>query len=61
MVFCQHASHEIKIYDYVNHEPKIPCVNYGLLTHITEIKNNLGIDIGIVPKIAGSDMQKHDD
>jgi hypothetical protein len=31
------------------------------LTHIPENKNNLGIDIGIVPKIASFQMQKHDD
>jgi hypothetical protein len=31
------------------------------LTHIFEIKNNLGIDIGIVPKISGYNMQKHED
>ena len=48
MVFCQYASQEIIIYDYANHEPKTACVNYGLLTHISEIKNNLGIDTCIV-------------
>jgi hypothetical protein len=31
------------------------------LTHIFEIKNNLGIDNGIVPKIVGFNLQKHDD
>jgi hypothetical protein len=31
------------------------------LTRISEIKNNLGIDDGIVSKIAGFKMQKHDD
>ena len=40
---------------------KTTCVNYGLLTRISEIKNNLGIDTGIAPKIAGFNMQKHDD
>jgi hypothetical protein len=38
MVFCQHASHDIHIYDYANREPKTACVNYGLLTHISVIK-----------------------
>ncbi len=61
MVFCQHASHEIRIYDYANREPKTACVNYGLLTHISEIKNILGIDLGIVQKIDGFSMQNHDD
>jgi len=49
------------MYDYANPEPKIVCVNYGLLTHISEIKNNLAIDTGIVPKNSGFNMQKHDD
>ena len=31
------------------------------MTHISDIKTNLGIDIGIVPKIDGFKMQKHDD
>jgi hypothetical protein len=31
------------------------------LTHISEIKNMLGIDTGIVPNIVGFNMQKHDD
>jgi len=48
MVSCQYASRENNIYDYANREPKTACVNYGLLTHISEIKNNLGIDTGIV-------------
>ncbi len=48
MVFCQHASHENRIYDYANREPKTACVNYGLLTHISEIKNNLDIETGIM-------------
>ena len=51
MVFCHYASRETQIYNYANPEPKIVCVDYGLLTHISEIKNNLGIDTGIVPKI----------
>jgi hypothetical protein len=61
MVFCQYAGREIKTHDYANLEPKTACVNYGLLTHIFEIKHNLGIDAGIVPKIAGFNMQKHND
>jgi hypothetical protein len=31
------------------------------LTHISEIKNNLGIDTGIVPKVSGFNTQKHED
>jgi len=31
------------------------------LTHISEIQNNLSIDIGIVPKIFGYNMQKDED
>jgi hypothetical protein len=31
------------------------------LTHISEIKNNLSVDTGIVPRIARFEMQKHDD
>ena len=60
MVFCQYASREIKIYDYANREPKTTDVNYGLLTHISEIKNNIGIDIGIVPKNVCFIMKNHD-
>jgi hypothetical protein len=29
---------------------------YGLLTRISAIENNLGIDTGIVPKISGYNM-----
>ena len=36
-------------------------IDYGLLTHVSEIKKNLGIDIGIVPNIVSFSMQKHDD
>ena len=61
MVFCQYVGQEIIIYDYGNRKPKTACVNYGLLTHISEVKNNLGIDTGIVKKIAGFHMQEHDD
>jgi len=31
------------------------------LTRISEIKNNLGNDIGIVPNCSGYNMQKHED
>ena len=31
------------------------------MTNISEIKNNLGIDTGIVPKTSGLNMQKHED
>jgi hypothetical protein len=31
------------------------------LTRVSEIKNNLGIDTSIVPKISGYNMQKHED
>jgi len=61
MVFCRYTGREISIYDYGNREPKTACVNYGLLTHIFEIKNNVGIDTGIVQKIAGFHKQKYDD
>ena len=40
---------------------KTACCDYGLFTHISEIKKYLGIDIGIVPTISGFNMQKHDD
>ena len=58
---CQYASTDIKIYDCKNREPKIPCVDYGMLVPISKIKNNLGFDTGIVPKIVGFPMQKYDD
>ena len=51
MVFCQYNGREFKIYDYANREPKTDCVNYGLLTRISEIKNNLVVDTGIVHKM----------
>ena len=58
MVRCQYACREIKIHDYENWEPKCACVDYIMLTHIYEIiKNNLGIDTGIVPKLDGYQMQ----
>jgi hypothetical protein len=58
---CQYISKEIKTYDSENPKTKSDCVDYGLLTHISEIKNILGIDTSIVPKIVGFSMQKHDD
>jgi len=61
VVKCQYADSDIEIYDYENKEPKTTCVDYGLLVRISEIKNNLGIGIGIVPKIVGFPLQKHDD
>jgi len=35
---CQYNSKEIKIYDNENREPKSACGDYGLLSHISEIK-----------------------
>jgi hypothetical protein len=61
IVRCQYANTEIKIHDYENREPKTSCFDYGLLTHISEIKNNLGIDTGIIPKILGHNMQMYED
>jgi hypothetical protein len=58
---CHYISKGIIIYDYEDREPKSVCVDYGLLTHVFEIKNNLGIDTIIVPNFFGFDMQKHDD
>ena len=58
VVKCQYAKTAIKIYDYENREPKTACVDYDLLVPISEIRNNLGIDTGIVPKIVGFPMQK---
>ena len=57
----QYSNKEIKVHDYGNQEPKTACIDYDILTHISEIKNNLGIDIGIVPKISSYNMQKHED
>jgi hypothetical protein len=57
----QFANNDIKIFDYENREPKTAYVDYDLLVPTCEIRNNLGIDTGIVPKIAGFPMQKHDD
>ena len=49
------------VHGYENREPKTACFDYGLLTHVSEIKNNLGIDTCVVPKISGYIMQKHED
>ena len=38
VVFCQYDGREIKIRGYANCEPKTSCFDYGLLTHIYEIK-----------------------
>ena len=61
IIRCQYFNTEIKIHDYENWEPKTACFDYGLLTRISEIKNNLGIDTDIIPKISGYNMQKHED
>ena len=61
MVFCQYATREIEIYEDSNREPKTAFVKYGLLTHISEIKNNLGIGTCIVQIIASFSTQKYDD
>jgi hypothetical protein len=61
VIKCQYASTDIKIYDYENREPKTACVDYGLFVSIFKIRNNLGIDTGIVPKIASFPMHKNND
>jgi hypothetical protein len=61
IVRCQYANREVRVHDYENREPKTSCFDYGLLTHISEIKNNLGIDTGIIPKILGHNMRMHED
>jgi hypothetical protein len=58
---CQYISKEKKVYDYENREPKFACLGSGLLTHIFEIKINLGIDTGIVQTIDRFNMQNNDD
>ena len=58
VVKCQYANIDIKIYDHENREPKAACLDYVILVHTSEIRNNLGIDTGIVPKIDGFPMQK---
>jgi hypothetical protein len=60
-VCCQYANREILTHDYANREPKTSCFNYGLLTRISEIKNNSGNGTGIVPKMYGYNMQTHKD
>jgi hypothetical protein len=42
-------------------KPNIACFDYCLLTRVSEIENNLGIDTGVVPNISGYNMQKHED
>ena len=49
---CQYANTEIWIRDYENRALKTASFYFGLLTHNSEIKNNLGIDTGIVPKFS---------
>ena len=58
---CQYADCNIQVFDSESRELKIACAYDGLLVHTSEIKNNLGIDTGIVPHISGFPMQKHDD
>jgi len=61
MVRCQYSNNrEIKINYYAKSEPKIACVDYGLLTHISEIKKEIGIDTRIAPQISCYSIQKHD-
>ena len=55
---CQNICKEMKVYDYENRELKFACVDYGLLTRILEMKNNIGIDTGIMPKIVGFKIKK---
>jgi hypothetical protein len=61
MARCKYSNREIKVHDYESREPKTACFDYGLLTPVSEIKNNLGIDTCIVPKISGYNMQKFED
>ena len=42
-------------------EKKTAYFDYALLTRISGIKNNLGINTCFVPKIFGFNMQKHED
>ena len=58
---CLYANRKIRSHDNANREPKTACFDYGFLNLISEIKNNLGIDNGIVPKIYGYNMQTHVD
>jgi hypothetical protein len=59
MARCKNSNREIKVHDYENRESKTAFFGYGLLTHDSEIKHNLGIDTCIVPKISGYNMLKH--
>ena len=61
MARCRYSNREIKVRDYENREPEENCFDYGLLTHISEIKNNVGVDTCIVPKMSCYNMQKHED
>ena len=45
---CQYANTEIGFTILKTREPKTACFDFGLLTRISEIKNNLGIDTSIV-------------
>ena len=58
MVRCQYTCNDIRVYDYDSREPKTTCVDYGLLVPISEMKDILGIDTGIVSQIFGFPMQK---
>jgi hypothetical protein len=49
------------VHDYENREPTTACFDYGRLTHVSEIKNNLAIDTCVVKKNSGYTMQKHED
>jgi hypothetical protein len=61
MVKYQYGVCEIQVFDHESREPKTTCVDYGVLVPTSEIKKNLGIDTGIVPKISSFSMHKHDD
>ncbi len=39
MARCQYSNRQIKVHDYETREPKTACFGYGMLTHISEIKN----------------------
>jgi hypothetical protein len=58
---CQYSNREIEVRDYENREINTACFDYGMLTHVSEIKISLGIDTCIVPKVSGYNMQKHED
>ena len=61
MVKCQYACNTIRVYDFESREAETTCVDYGLLVPTYEIKNKMGIDTSIVPKISGFPIQTHDD